>query len=123
MLKSVLGGIGAWGRPDRQRAAVRQIHRALKPGGLFLFAENVAGTPLHRLPRWIKWRGGWRYLKPDEMQAMLAAFADVSIGTTGFLALFGPSEGQRRLLGRLDATLCHHLPASWHYVMYGVARK
>lgn len=123
MLKSVLGGIGAYGRPDRQREALRQIHKALKPGGLFLFAENIVGTPLHRLPRAIKWRGGWRYLTIDEMQTMLADFVELRFATTGLLALFGLSEGQRRLLARLDATFCHRLPVSWHYVMYGAARK
>jgi hypothetical protein len=96
---------------------------ALKPGGLFLFAENIVGTRLHRLPRWIKLGDAWRYLTLDEMRSMLARFADVRIGTSGFLALFGFAEGQRRLLGRLEATFCHRLPSSWHYMMYGVARK
>lgn len=123
MLKSVLGGIGAFGRLDRAREAMRQIHLALKPGGLLLFAENAVGTPLHRLPRWLKRGDSWRYLTIDEMRSMLAAFSQVSIGTTGFLAGYGLSEGQRRLLGRLDASFCRHLPASWQYVMYGAARK
>lgn len=123
MLKSVLGGIAAWGRLDRAREAVRRIHLALKPGGVLLFAENAIGTPLHRLPRWMKRGGSWRYIGVDEMRAMLAGFSEVRLETTGFLAGYGLSEGQRALLGRLDASFCHHLPASWHYLMYGVARR
>ena len=123
MMKSVLGGIGAGGRVDRQSEAVRQIHGALRPGGLFLFAENVAATPLHRWARHLGRGDTWRYPTVEELAGMLRCFTGLAYMTTGFLALFGLTPWQRSLLGRLDAPLCRLLPPDWRYVMAGAARR
>jgi hypothetical protein len=87
MLKSVLGGIGRGNRPERQREAVHQIYLALKPGGLFLFAENVVATPLHNVARTFI-RDRWRYPTVDELSGMLAAFSSFRYDTAGLLAMF-----------------------------------
>ncbi len=127
VFKSVLGGIPFGGR-ELQREALVQIHRALRPGGRLIFAENLRGTPLHRLARSVAYRRRgvpkWQYLTLRDLREFLAPFRDVKIGATGVLALFGRSEGQRESLARADARVFNRaVPASWHYVVYGTAIK
>lgn len=56
--KSILGTIGRNGQIEQQAKAISEIHRVLKPGGILLFAENLAGTALHRFFRKMtKWGG------------------------------------------------------------------
>jgi SAM-dependent methyltransferase len=127
VFKSVLGGIPSGGR-ELQRDALRQIHRVLKPGGRLIFAENLRGTPPHRLARAIAYRRRgvpkWQYLRLRDLRAFLGEFREVRLGATGVLALFGRSEPQRALLARADARFWNRaVPASWHYVAYGTAVK
>ena len=123
VLKSVIGGIGAGNRPDRQRQAIESIRTALKDGGLFLFAENVVATPVHTALRTIKRSDRWRYLQVDELRSMLGRFSNLEYFTTGFFACFGRSEAQRRVLGQIDSVVCPMVPQHWRYVMIGVAAK
>lgn len=127
VFKSVLGGIPHGGR-ELQRGALQQIHRALKPGGRLIFAENLRGTPLHRIARTLAYRRRgvpkWQYLTLRDLREFLVDFRDVELRTTGFLALFGRSEEQRRSLARADDAFWNRaVPASWHYVVYGTAVK
>jgi SAM-dependent methyltransferase len=127
VFKSVLGGIPEGGR-ERQREALRQLHRALKPGGRLIFAENLRGTPLHRLARSLAYRRRgvpkWQYLRLRDLRAFMREYREVKIGATGVLALFGRSESQRRSLARADARFWNRaVPTSWHYVVYGTAVK
>lgn len=126
VFKSVLGGVGHNDAIARQRKAILAMHRALKPGGRLLFAENLAGSAVHRLlrRRFVRWGLGWRYVTIDEMRDFLQPFARVAFDTTGVLATFGRSETQRQLLAALDrAALSAAVPPDWRYIMYGVATK
>lgn len=125
VFKSVLGGLHEHGKSSKD--AMGEIYRALKPGGRLIFAENLRGTVFHRLARAIAYRvrrAQWRFTTEKEMRDLLEPFAHYEMQTTGVLALFGVTEGQRRFLARLDdAGLNRIVPASWRYVAYGVATK
>lgn len=127
VFKSVLGGIPHGGR-ELQREALQQVRTALKPGGRLIFAENLRGTPLHRLARSVAYRRRgvpkWQYLRLRDFRAFLRDYRDVKLAVTGVLALFGGSEAQRRSLARADVRFWNRaVPASWHYVVYGTAVK
>jgi SAM-dependent methyltransferase len=126
VFKSVLGGVGHNDAIDRQREAVRSMHRALRPGGRLLFAENLAGSSLHKFFRstFVKWGNAWRYVTIGEMLEFLGGFSDVKFSTAGVLATFGRSETQRRMLATVDRAALNTLaPPAWRYIMYGVATK
>jgi SAM-dependent methyltransferase len=126
VFKSVLGGVGHDGAIDRQRAAVRAMYRALRPGGRLLFAENLSGSALHRWlrRRYVSWGARWRYVTIDEMREFLAPFVDVRYDTSGFFGALGRSETQRRMLASLDRLAMNRIvPPSWRYIIYGVATK
>jgi len=124
VFKSVLGGVGDKAAQDRAMAG---IHRALKPGGRLLFAENLRGTVLHRLARAIAYRvrgTSWRYVTVKELTPHLAKYSRHDIRTTGFLSMFGVRESQRDALAKADDRVFNRIvPASWHYVSYGSATK
>lgn len=123
VFKSVIGGVGNKAAQDRAMAG---IHRALKPGGRLIFAENLRGTVLHRLVRAIayKLRGtSWRYVTVKELRPHLGRYAQHDLRTTGFLSMFGLREKHRSALAAVDERLFARLPASWHYVSYGTAVK
>ena len=124
VFKSVIGGVGTKADQD---AAMRGIHRALKPGGTLLFAENLRATIFHRLARAIayKVRGtSWRYVTVKELRPHLAQYASHDIRTTGFVSMFGPGERVRNVLAAADERVFNRIiPESWHYVSYGSATK
>jgi len=124
--KSVLGGIGRNDDKAIQQTVVDQIHKALKPGGKLLFAENLVASPLHRFvrKRFVKWGRQWRYITLDEMNEFLRNFSATQMHTTGVLGTFGRSERQRQLCGALDQRLLNYLtPKRWRYIVYGIAEK
>lgn len=125
LFKSVLGDVGRGGRRELQEQAVREIYRALKPGGELWFAENLTGSALHRLARKFIRRGSlWRYVSPGEVEEFMSPFRRYSYRTTGFLAVFGRGGVPRNLLGALDRLLFNHVaPERWRYVVIGVAKK
>jgi SAM-dependent methyltransferase len=126
VFKSVLGGIGHDGDVDRQRRAVSERYKALKPGGELWFAENLVGSPVHCVlrDRFVDWAPRWRYVSMSELVAFLEPFASVTCRTLGVLGTFGRSERQRAILGRIDKLVVNALvPASWRYIAVGVARK
>jgi SAM-dependent methyltransferase len=125
-LKSVLGALGDKdGCMRPQRGAVSEIHRVLKPGGRFLFAENMRGSGVHTMlrRRFVPWGREWRYFSKEEVQYLLSDFETVELSFRGFLAAFGRREWQRRLLHGLDLFLVPLLPSSARYVGFGVATK
>jgi len=125
VFKSVLGGIGAAGELY-QRRAVQQMYQALKPGGELWFAENLAGSPLHRVlrERFVKWGRGWRYVSLRELVEFLSPFTSVTMRATGVLGVLGRNERQRNVLARLDKRVVNPLvPAAWRYIALGVATK
>jgi len=125
ILKSVLGGVGRAGRSEDIEKAIGEIHKSLKPGGLFLFAENLKGTKLHVFFRekFVHWSKDWNYLSYKDVNPLLGKFSSHQIRTNGFLGAFGFNEGTRNFLGKADSLLFRKLPSNWHYVVYGHAVK
>lgn len=126
VFKSVLGRVGADDHFNLQQHAVEQMYKALRPGGELWFAENAAGSLLHRAARrhFGAGRWQWRYVDLDELPALMAPFEDYLSMTFGLTAAFGRTERQRHALARLDhAGLDRAAPPSWRYVMAGVANK
>lgn len=124
--KSMLGGVAFDGDIERQRRAMRSIYRALKPGGVLLFAENLRGSRFHRMlrNRFVRWNSVWRYVALEEMLEFLEPFARVQYETTGVLGLCGRTPGMYTLLGRLDGALLDRVvPQSARYIVYGAAQK
>jgi len=126
LFKSVLGGIGVNDNKERQAKAVSEMHKALKTGGELLFAENLAGSPVHGFfrRRFVKWGRDWRYISLTELDEFLAPFSKVRYRTIGFFGAFGRNEKQRENLGELDRHLTDALvPQGWRYIVAGVATK
>lgn len=126
VFKSILGGIAQGDNINRQRQVLEQIHKALKPGGVLLFAENMSSSPLHKAlrARHNAWGNYWRYLDIDDFDDLLSPFSEQKIKTTGFLATLGRTESQKNFLSRIDQFCLNSLvPSRWHYLGYGIARK
>lgn len=126
VFKSVIGGIGYGNNKVAQEKAFVEMHKALKPGGKLLFAENLAATKLHRRlrKRGAKWGAEWRYVTTKELEEFLSPFSSKKILATGFLSVFGRSETQRKFLAAIDQCFFNVLtPMSWKYMGYGVAVK
>ena len=127
-LKSVLGAVGGQpgrGKADQQRA-FDEIHAALKPGGILLFAENLAASPMHAQlrQRFNAWSPNWRYVGLDELAEFTRGFRDVEIHTTGFAGALGRTERQRSVLAMADQAVMTRLASpSWRYIAYGSAAK
>jgi SAM-dependent methyltransferase len=126
VFKSIIGGIGRNNNIENQQKVFNQIYKALKPGGKLLFAENLVGSPLHKILRkhFVKWGNSWRYVSINEMNLFLKDFSNYQIHTNGVLAAFGRSEMQRNCLSLVDKALLNHIcPKSWKYICYGIAEK
>jgi len=125
VFKSVLGGLGD--DPAFARSVIGEIHAALKPGGVLLFAENLRGSVVHRAARSLAYRvrgTSWRYPTLDELRELLDRFDDLELRTNGVAAVLGPTEGIRDALAGLDAAaLVRVTPPRWRYMAYGVARR
>jgi len=126
VFKSVLGGIGRNDNYALQEQAIKEMCKALKPGGKLLFAENLRASPLHGFLRktFQHWGGKWRYLSLPEINALMKEFSSLDVETTGFLSLFGNNESLRNKLATADEKLFNKLiPEHWHYIAYGIAEK
>jgi SAM-dependent methyltransferase len=126
VFKSILGIIGINDDSCKQQKAIAEMYKALKPGGQLVFAENLSGSPLHRMLRkkFVKWGSVWRYITVEEMKRYLQDFRTYSLKSTGFAGVFGRNETQRNLLATLDQTIINFfVPNSWKYIVYGVAEK
>lgn len=126
VFKSVMGSIAQGGRPEGQAKAVECIYKALKPGGVLLFAENLGATRLHAFfrNRFTYWGHKWHYPAYDEIQNLLKVFGQCTFHTTGVVAVFGRSERQKTWLSVIDRCLLNFLfPKKWKYVVYGIAVK
>lgn len=128
--KSVIGGLKLdQSKPEtrsleNQRLAVGEIRRVLKPGGLYVGAENLKGTLVHRLTRNIVHRGkvGWRHLAINEIDWLFSEFSSL----TQFPYALFPAGGSGLLstaCGLLNRSFHRILPNSWCYISYVVAQK
>lgn len=126
VFKSIIGGIGSNDRKEIQQQVFEEIHKALKPGGKLLFAENLIASPLHQWlrKRFVNWGSRWRYVSLDEMKTFLRGYSSYEIRTTGVLGAFGRNENQRKFLSTIDTLLLNHIcPDNWKYIVYGFATK
>ncbi|MND09448.1 hypothetical protein D3C83_327780 [compost metagenome] len=58
------------------------------------------------------------------MLSFLAPFREVNYRAVGLLGALGRTQRQRDFLGAVDRAFLDRLvPASWRYIMIGVARK
>jgi SAM-dependent methyltransferase len=122
VFKSVIGALST---KERQLKAMSEIRRVLKPGGVLLFAENLAGTRLHRWirKRFVAWDHYWRYLTMPGDQDLLNGFTVLGSRSFGLMANLGRSERQRALLASGDALVAPLIPTSWKYILAVAARK
>ncbi len=126
VFKSIIGGIGKKDDNEIKQQVFKEIHKALKPGGKLLFAENLVASPFHQFlrKRFVNWGEHWRYLSLKEMNGFLKDFSSVEIKATGVLGTFGRTERQRNFLSAIDQLILNRIcPASWKYICYGVAVK
>jgi len=126
LFKSILGAVGMNGGKESQVQVIKEIYRALTPGGELFFAENLAGSLLHQFCRrkFVEWGAMWRYVSISEMQEFLKPFSRVQYNVLGFAGAFGRTERQRNLLALLDKTFFNYtVPDSFKYIMVGVATK
>lgn len=123
--KSILGAVGRGGNSQQITAAIAEMHRVLKPGGIVLFAENLAAGRMQMFlrRRFTSWAGDWNYLTPQCLNEHFAAFEELHFETFGVLANWGRTESQRRLLHLIDLVLSRLTPREQHYIAYGYARK
>src|SRR5690606_26588047 len=72
--KSIIGGIGRNNNPEIQAKVFTEIHKALKPGGKLLFAENLVASPFHQRLRkkFIRCGNSWKYVSLDEVNGFLS---------------------------------------------------
>jgi lipopolysaccharide/colanic/teichoic acid biosynthesis glycosyltransferase/SAM-dependent methyltransferase len=128
IFKSILGGIGRNNNIELQQRTVNEIHKALKPGGKLLFAENLRASPAHQFfrNRFVKWGRTWRYVSISELENFfsVSSFAGHKINSTGVLAAFGRTERQRNLLSVIDRGFMNYIfPKNWKYIAYGIVEK
>lgn len=126
VFKSILGGVGHNDNKAMQEKAILQMHKALKPGGVLLFAENLKASPFHQFVRkkFTRWGKYWRYVSQNELQEFLSPFSKVKMHTTGVTATFGRSENQRNFLSKCDKLLFNKTSCpNWKYMGYGIAVK
>lgn len=128
--KSVIGGLKLVYSDRRtrtlenQKKAVEEIRRVLKPGGVFLGAENMVGSPVHRWYR--KRKGldkGWRYLSLGDLRYLFSEYASLHTRQFGFLPASTSFRVWNELAGKLNVPLAKFLPASWQYISFIAARK
>jgi ubiquinone/menaquinone biosynthesis C-methylase UbiE len=128
VFKSILGSIGGAVSLEAMGMAVSEMARVLRPGGMLLFAENLAATPAHSFLRTKirPWAYAWHYLKLEELNGHLTKnFSKVTLETTGFGCVAVPEKWPtlRNSMAKVDGVLDHVLPKSFRYLAYGHAIK
>lgn len=123
-IKSILGRVSLEDNKLKQDA-IKSCYNALKPGGKLLIAENLTASYLHKYTRkkFTKWGGKWNYLNLNELDVLFNDFSNFKYSTHGFLATFGRTEKQRKILGKLDNLINPIVPKEWNYLLIGIATK
>lgn len=122
VMKSVLPTLST----RHQSLALAGVHRALKPGGQLLLAENLQASRVHMFARqrMTTYGSACNYLTVQTLMHDLANFASVDLRTFGVLGTLGRSERVKRALGHLDTLAVERVaPKRWRYVAGVVATK
>jgi SAM-dependent methyltransferase len=122
VFKSILGGISSNNQQNKTKT-LTEIHKALKPGGKLLFAENLEGTLLHKMLRKNFGTKRWSYLRMNEINDVFAPYSKITYTTVGFFGCLGRNEWQRNLLGKIDGMLSWIIPNKNKYILIGIAEK
>ena len=122
IFKSILGGISSNNDANKAKT-LNEIYKALKPGGMLLFAENLKSTKLHQILRKKFGAPGWNYLKLGEIPGIFKQYRTVTYTTVGFLGCMGRNELQRNLLGQVDSVFEKLIPERSRYIVIGIAIK
>lgn len=125
IFKSILGGISRDGNEKMKQVVIDQMYSALKPKGKLLFAENLAGSSLHKFARskTRKWGSSWNYLEYTELNLLFKDFSKTNFKTSGFFSAFGPNELMKKILGMIDSIFSWMIPRSRKYIVFGAAEK
>ena len=123
--KSVLGGVV---RDDLSQLEIvaSELHRVLKPGGEYWFAENATASRLHNALRSRFGAGAnhWHYFDESELDRWLAPLEIVHRERLGVTALFSRNPHRQRALAAFDERVAEAtLPYRWRYILVGVARR
>ena len=124
--KSMLGGIVRENDLKIAKKVTTEIYKALKPGGLLLFAENLTSSKIHRLLRakYGALKNNWHYFSIKEMEDLLQNYSSFNYKTFGFIGCFGRNEKQKRIFGKIDSVLFDKtLNGDLHYIISGIAIK
>lgn len=128
--KSVIGGLKfdyndtSTRTLDNQKKALDEILRVLKPGGVFLGAENMEGSWFHKMIRNSKGKQhGWRYLKPDELPYLFEGYSNVNLKYYGLAGTLWPVNAINNIAGAFDSVLSPIMPKSSKYISFIVATK
>lgn len=121
VIKSVLGALPR----TEQELVIRQIHKTLRQGGIFLCVENMAGSPFHLWcrRRFARYGKKWHYANMTELLNAYRMFETVNASTFGVTALFSPWEQGRVLLGIADSVIERIWPNKWKYIVSITAKK
>ncbi len=123
VFKSILGGISSNNQNHNKAKTINEIYKALKPGGVLLFAENMEATAFHKVLRKKYGTSWWNYLKMNELSEVFASYTRLTYTTAGFLGCLGRNEVQRNFLGKIDSLLEKVIPERNRYIVIGVAIK
>lgn len=121
--KSILGEMQSDKRSCYKETAMNEIYKALKPGGILLFAEYLQGSLLHRALRGKSSTKGYNCLRINEMPNVLSKYKNVKYTSVGFLGCFGRSERQKNIFGKIDSFFDFILPDKYKYIVVGIAVK
>lgn len=126
VFKSIIGAVGRMDGVASQQKAFDEIYKALRPGGVLIFAENLAASALHRKlrKRFTSWAYTWRYVTRKGLELFLQKFSSCRVMATGVAGPLGKTEGQRNILASVDRIVLDRVcPDDWKYIGYGIATK
>lgn len=123
--KSVMGGVGYDNNYKNQKIMMEQCYKALKPGGMLMFVENLTGSKMHMFLRrkLRRWGNRWRYVQLGEFEDLLDMYTIQYIETFGFLGILGRKRILNILLSGIDKIFDRFIRKNNRYIVSIVAMK